>query len=55
METTARLENIGNADAFWFAFRGNKVLCDKMVRARRFKSREAALKAGESALEAQFH
>ena len=56
METvTARFGNIGMASGFWFAHRGFKVLCDKRIRARRFKSEAAALKAGEAAPPEMFH
>jgi hypothetical protein len=54
-ETTARFENIGMADNFWFARRGTRVLCDRLVRARRFKSEAAALKAGRAASDAEFY
>ena len=50
----ARYENIGMATA-WFAFRGKKILCDKKIRARRFKSADAAVKAGEKASPDQFY
>lgn len=54
METTARFDRIGNAEGI-FAFRGNKVLCDRKVRVRRFKSVAAALKAGSEASDSQFY
>lgn len=47
-ETVARFTTVGCATA-WFAFRGSKVLCDKLIRARRFASEAAALKAGRKA------
>lgn len=52
---TARYGNIGMASGFWFAHRGFKVLCDKRVRARRFKTEAAALKAGNAAAPESFH
>jgi len=55
METEAKFETIGNADHYWFAYRGNKVLCDKLIRARRFRSEAAALKAGRAADDNQFY
>lgn len=53
METTARFDRIGMAEGI-FAFRGNKVLCDKLVRVRRFRTEAAALRAGMKANDAQF-
>jgi len=54
-ETTARFTTVGSADDFWFAYRGNKVLCDKLVRARRFKTEAAALIAGRKANQSEFY
>lgn len=53
-ELTARFHCIGNAEA-WFAHRGYAVLCDKLVRVRRFQSEAAALKAGRKAAPEDFH
>lgn len=52
--TTARFDRIGWREGF-FAFRGTKVLCDRLVRVRRFKSEEAALKVGRAAKDAEFY
>jgi hypothetical protein len=48
METQAKLSRVGCAEAF-MAWRGNKVLCDKLARVRRFKTEAAAFKAGKKA------
>lgn len=53
METTARFDRIGNREGI-FAFRGGKVLCDRLVRVRRFATEESALKAGREANDGQF-
>jgi hypothetical protein len=52
-EVTAKHHTVGNATA-WFAHRGYKVLCDRQIRARRFQSEAAALKAGQKATPEQF-
>lgn len=54
-EVSARFANIGMADDWWFAFLGNKVLCDRLIRVRRFKTEAAALKAGRAANSSEFH
>lgn len=54
METTARLNTVGNATA-WFAYRGNKVLCGKRIIARRFKTADAALKVGQAADDREYY
>lgn len=53
-ELTARWNRVGWREG-WFAYRGNAVLCDSMVRVRRFLSEEAALKAGRKASLEDFH
>lgn len=52
----ARLEMIGMmCTAAWIARMGNKVLCDKKIRVRRFATHYAAMKAGLKASPSEFH
>jgi len=54
MPIQAKYARVGFAEAY-MAFDGNKVLCDKLVRVRRFASEQAALKAGQKANPSDFH